>query len=126
MTRRDGTIRNRLSAVVAESLVATGRAATARIGEFQIERDFPVAKPRASGTGELRAIGGMRLVAEPAAPALALVDNVEVMEIPAAIAEFGINRGIGVFEHVFLVTFQARIIKPLCVGCINFSGIVAG
>jgi len=64
-------------------------------------------------------------MADAAGASFAVVDHMNVMEILAAVAEAGVNCGIGKSEEVFFMATQAGSINPFLVRRINLGGIAS-
>ena len=91
-------------------------AASARLGDFQDERNLPCAETGPGAVGQLGTVGGMRFVANPAGSSFAVVDHMEVVEIAVAVTKFRIDGRIGEAEQILLVALEAEVIAPLCIG----------
>lgn len=63
-------------------------------------------------------------MADTAAAALAAVDNMNIVKVTLAVAEFCVNRCFGETEQVLFMAGKARAIDAFLVGDVDFGRIV--
>ena len=98
--------------------MTAGSASTSRLRYHKIKGDLPITKDRSGRIGQLGAIGGVGLVAGATAPPFTVIDHMNIVEIPVAVTEFGVDGGIGEAKQIFIMTFEAETIRPFRIGSV--------
>lgn len=103
--------------------MTTGGASPSCFRYLQLEGNLPLPECRSNRIGQLRTIGSVGFVASATASPLEVVHHMNIMKIPVAVTELGVDGGIGKTKQIFFMAFKAKSIRPFRVRRVVGGGI---